>query len=267
MTVTQLTIANEALFLCGANRVKTIGELAAPVTESARVIGGLWDTILEAMLKDHNWNFATKRAWLSVAGKAITGISAAEPPVVDSVAHGFSDADWILIEDVVGMTEVNLIKFVVTNKADDTLELYDGEGNKIDGSAYTAYVSGGTIKLAPAFGFTYMHPLPSDCLHVQGEFNNFDFAVENGYLLSDLEFPKIYYTKQITDYADLSAVFRRALTLALARDACIPLKGSVSLQERLEKRAEGAWRSAKARDAKEGTPQKQAEGSWITDRE
>ena len=76
------------------------------------------------------------------AAKNITDITAANPGVVTSVAHGYSDGDRVYIESVVGMTEVNDTEFVVTNKTADTFEL-----GTTDTSGYTAYTSGGTAKL------------------------------------------------------------------------------------------------------------------------
>jgi len=76
--------------------------------------------------------------------KTITGITAAEPPVVTCTGHGFSDLDEIHISGVVGMTEVNGLRFKVSNKTTNTFELQDLSRVDIDGSGYTAYSSGGS---------------------------------------------------------------------------------------------------------------------------
>lgn len=73
----------------------------------------------------------------------ITGITAADPPVVASASHGLSDGDVVTIANVVGMTEVNDLEFTVANKADNTFEL-----SGIEGAGYTAYSSGGNIYMA-----------------------------------------------------------------------------------------------------------------------
>ena len=77
----------------------------------------------------------------------ITGATAADPVVITtSTSHGLSDGDIVYIKDVVGMTEINMRKFVVDDKTATTFELtYDGAD--IDGSGYTAYDSGGTVQL------------------------------------------------------------------------------------------------------------------------
>lgn len=75
---------------------------------------------------------------------AITGITAANPPVVTSAGHGYSNGDEVFITGVAGMTEVNNRWFVVANKTASTYELTTIHGDNVDGSAYTAYSSGGT---------------------------------------------------------------------------------------------------------------------------
>lgn len=78
-------------------------------------------------------------ATTEAAAKTITGITAASPPVVTSNAHGYSDGDIIRITGVVGMTEVNERAFVVASSLTNTFEL-----KGVDGTAYTAYASGGS---------------------------------------------------------------------------------------------------------------------------
>lgn len=75
----------------------------------------------------------------SGSAKTITGITAADPPVVTSTAHGLSAGTVVVIDSVSGMVEVNGRAFVIANPATDTFEL-----KGVDGSGYTAYSSGGT---------------------------------------------------------------------------------------------------------------------------
>lgn len=78
------------------------------------------------------------------AADTITGITAANPPVVTATAHGLANGSIVYITGVVGMTEVNDRTFVVANQATNTFEL-----KGIDGTGYTAYASGGS-----AYGLT-----------------------------------------------------------------------------------------------------------------
>lgn len=78
----------------------------------------------------------------------ITGITKANPPVVTSAGHNLDNDDHVYISEVVGMTEVNGKWFTVANKGTDTFELNDIDTDlPVDGSAYTAYVSGGEARL------------------------------------------------------------------------------------------------------------------------
>lgn len=89
-----------------------------------------------------NVRFAGSEFWISTATAAadtITGITAANPPVVTATSHGLTDGTIVYISGVVGMTEVNDRFFIVDDAATNTFELLG-----IDGSAYTAYGSGGT---------------------------------------------------------------------------------------------------------------------------
>jgi hypothetical protein len=77
----------------------------------------------------------------------ITGITAANPGVVTSTAHGLSDGDHVYITGVVGMTEVNssTVPYKVANKTANTFELNTLLDVNVDTSAFTAYSSGGVI--------------------------------------------------------------------------------------------------------------------------
>lgn len=92
-----------------------------------------------------SWSLAlfTRTADPFLDKKTITGITQANPAVVTSVAHGYTDGDYVIIETVVGMTDVNGGTFIVKGAAADTFQLTDLDGNNIDSSAYGAYVSGG----------------------------------------------------------------------------------------------------------------------------
>lgn len=81
--------------------------------------------------------------YLVSSTKTITGATAANPVVVTSASHGFNNGDEVVITEVVGMTQLNNRSFIVTNKTANTFELYDNDGVAVDGSAFTAYASGG----------------------------------------------------------------------------------------------------------------------------
>jgi len=75
------------------------------------------------------------------ATKAITGITNANPGVVTATAHGYSNGDIVLIEDVVGMKQINGRVFVAANVATNTFELRGIDTTDTD--VFGAYASGG----------------------------------------------------------------------------------------------------------------------------
>lgn len=91
----------------------------------------------------------------SLSMGSITGISQANPAVVQSSNHGLSSSDPIYISDVLGMTEVNNLVFTITVIDANSFSL-DG----IDSSAYTAYVSSGEWTLL-TLSFTVPAPFLS----------------------------------------------------------------------------------------------------------
>jgi len=87
----------------------------------------------------------TNKLSLSTTGSAtITGATQADPVVITATAHGFNEGQSVTITSVTGMTELNTNKYVAKNVTTNTFELYDFDERTIDGTGFTAYVSGGT---------------------------------------------------------------------------------------------------------------------------
>ena len=81
---------------------------------------------------------------LNSTTKTITGITKANPAVVTSASHGYTNGQEVYITGVVGMTEVNDRFFIVAGAAANTFQLTDVNGNNINSTSYTTYSSGGT---------------------------------------------------------------------------------------------------------------------------
>ena len=87
------------------------------------------------------------------ANFAITAATQADPvelTLTDVTA--LSNGDRIQVDYVVGMTELNGGQYLVSNKtggAGGTIELLDLNGNNIDGTGFSAYVSGGYVSTFP----------------------------------------------------------------------------------------------------------------------
>lgn len=75
--------------------------------------------------------------------KVITGITQANPAVVTSVAHGYSNGNVIIIEEVTGMTEINSQPYKIKNVTANTFELTDLNDVNIDSTGFGAYTANG----------------------------------------------------------------------------------------------------------------------------
>jgi len=75
----------------------------------------------------------------------ISGATQANPVVITDTAHGYSNGDLVRITEIVGMTELNNMVYQVSSAATNTYALVDpADGvTTIDGTAYSAYISGG----------------------------------------------------------------------------------------------------------------------------
>jgi hypothetical protein len=96
-----------------------------------------------------SWTFATFTRTADpfrAAAKNITGVTKANPGVVTSASHGYVTGERILIEGIVGMTELNNTSFLVVKIDANTFSLQTMAGVAVNTSSYSAYVSGGTAK-------------------------------------------------------------------------------------------------------------------------
>jgi len=90
--------------------------------------------------------FIRNGAQIVESAKTITGITKADPGVVTSTSHGYSDGDEVYISGVSGMTEINGRNLKVANKTANTFEVTELDGTDLDTSGFTAYTSGGTAE-------------------------------------------------------------------------------------------------------------------------
>lgn len=80
--------------------------------------------------------------------KTITGATQANPVVITSAAHGFSNGDLLDLSDFVGMTDLNGRRVKVKNASANTFELTDDDDTNINGTGFGAYASGGKARKA-----------------------------------------------------------------------------------------------------------------------
>ena len=78
--------------------------------------------------------------------KTITAITQANPGVITSAAHGYSNGDWV-VPTVAGMTQLNGQTCIVAGAATNTFTLTDLNGNAIDTTGYGVFTSGSVARI------------------------------------------------------------------------------------------------------------------------
>jgi hypothetical protein len=239
-----------------------------PDVETVRACFDAWPEVRDEMLRAHPWNSIVRRGRLArlQASKTITDITEANPAVVTSAAHGYEDGDLVLIENVVGMTEVNGRYFTVADADTNTFAL-SGE----DASDYTAYGSAGTAKKAlppfkPDFGYGYRYTLPDDCERVLE-------LAEDPQELWELEGRELHcnigptvpmrFAKRISDPDLWDAQLVNVMAARLAYEIAEELSASTKLRDLARSDFEAMLAEAKREDSQEQAPQDFAEDDWV----
>lgn len=123
----------------------TTGTTWADHTEIWNDGSGIWGTgNYDSVLKNLVFSKPDYKA-------TISGATAANPVVITSTVHGLADGDLVSISGVVGMTQLNVNTYYakVTGYSTTTFALYSNSdlSTTVDGSAYTAYSSGGYVDM------------------------------------------------------------------------------------------------------------------------
>lgn len=211
-----------------------------------------YEFIRQALLREHQWRFATKRAVLTRDPiRTITGISATNPVVVTSANHGFANGQDVYLSGLIGMTELNGRTFVVANQATNTFEL-TGE----DGTTHTPYVSGGLAYAYVPTEFAYRFPLPDDCLRLI-RINTYDwetYRVEQGHICTDDMAVNIEYIFDVTDDEAFDPQFVDVFAARLSAEISFYLTNNGSLSEQSWQIANQKLSMARTMDSRQGTP-------------
>ncbi|CAB4213458.1 Ubiquitin-activating enzyme E1, FCCH domain containing protein [uncultured Caudovirales phage] len=121
-------------------------KLVAPAfsdSTKSRLIPFLYNTSQTYALEfaNNKLRFFTDRSRLVESAKTITGITKANPGVVTSASHGYSNGDLVVLGAISGMTELNGKEVTVANVATNTFEL-----SGVNTTSYGTYTSGGTAQ-------------------------------------------------------------------------------------------------------------------------
>lgn len=280
-------MASSSLDICNISLNGHLGaaKLAAldTTTENGRKYSLLYAEALRELLREIRPNFAKKRAIFHQvvdSEKTITGATAANPVVITSALHGFSDGDQIAIYDVVGMTDLNGKMFLVADSDTNTFSLTDLNGSAIDGSDYDAYVSGGkcgVVSDSPAYGFNYRYALPSDyvlMLELDGnESLTLAHSIEGGEILTDETSLKGRYIYAVTNVALFDQDFIKVLVYKLNAELAFAVTGQTAIADKWEKKYLDELQKAKGRKSQEsgspgagGPPRVMVANKWTNSR-
>ena len=133
-----------------SNRPGTIfvGPVNTHTDEGARLIPFKFSNTDTYILEFGDFYMRVIRSDAHVTETALTGCTAtaADPVVVTKTTHGFSTDDEVYCSGFTEMTELNGKRFKITVLTADTFSLQDQvTGTDIDGSAYTAETTGGSV--------------------------------------------------------------------------------------------------------------------------
>ena len=282
MAADKVAIANKSLALLGALAITAFDQAGS---EEAAAINEVYDDILEEVLSEHPWSFATKRIALVATVPAdtsrtiddteytpvvITAATAADPVVITAAAHGLVDGDWIKITAVGGMTELNGEFFIVDDATTNTFSINDTLGEDVDGTAFGAYTTGGQIQKAPEMVTvdTYVpvvYEKPDDYVRVfKKSHSSARIEVERDKIISDVVDLKIIYTYLNTDVTQYFPQFIQALATRLAAEICFRVTNSTTKVEGLMKLYyDVVLPKAMSVDSMQSTPQQADDGEWL----
>ena len=144
------TLENFIIYPHGAAARRSGSTFVAEVADSdnkSRLIPFEFSTTQTYMLEFSNLKirFYKDNGAILEGDKTITAITQASPGVITCSSHGYLTGDEILITAVVGMTELNNIRFLVVKIDANTFSLTDKDGVAINTTGYTAYSSAGTM--------------------------------------------------------------------------------------------------------------------------
>lgn len=168
-----------------------------------------------------------------------------------------------------GSPSANVMNDIFEELRDDLLRLHPW-------NFATKRVKLARISTAPVFEFDYAYAHPSDWLrtisvhdndagHGSVLYRTEQVAGQNA-IVSSSDAIYLRYVYRVTDQNLMSADFRRAFQLSLARDSAIALTSSNTMQEYYAREAARALARARSSDALGGFPELRPRGSWASSR-
>lgn len=248
--MTKTEICNLALSLLSAN---TATDIDTDTTPQAEAVRRWFAPARDECLASHPWNFAMKRArltltWTALSGTALADAGASDEIRVTATSHGLSSGDRIHLQNAEGVSAANGTWYVTVINS-NTFDL--------DDSVFSGTHTSGTGEwiLAPLHGWDYRHTLPTDCLRVVrvngyegNEEDSEPYAVELGYLMSDDDVVEMSYVYQHTTVASWTQDFINAYAYLLASYVAAEITESTGRAETMRKQFEAIVAPQKRRN-------------------
>lgn len=256
MANSQLTICNSALRQIGVAKITALSD----AVEQARILTDIYDAILDEVLGSHPWNFAIKRAALTVLGGTVSTWTAQGTTNVWQAALTTEPAR-VEFDGTEGTKKTSIATLTAAYYwywASNILYVYSTSDPD---TAYTKIEA-----IIPEFDWDYAFTLPSDCLRVIRMEDNNDFVKEAERLLTDESPCKIKYIAQITDPTKYPPAFVTTLIMRLAAEIAYPLTNDSQKAENLYKLYLSRLSFAKSIDAQEGLAEQEDESAWENER-
>lgn len=263
--MTPKEICNLALLRIGEDIITESADPPNLTGEDSKTVAcnALYEPKRDMLLEMFPWRFAMRMISLDVDDQlvTITGATQANPVVITAAGHGFPDYKHVYISDVAGMAELNGNTYRIANVATNTFELED-----VDGTAYTAYTSGGTARLRPPFKYEYEHVLPSDFLRDWELYDSTaSYEIKEGSLLTNDDEISLEYIAKITDSTKFSFSFINVLYLFMAIDLAQRLGDSKTMVQQITREfGKVLLDSARLNALKGNPPDNRQDDSWQT---
>lgn len=245
-----------------------------------RVIWKAWPRVRDEVLRAHPWNgICRPLPWARYASPFnLSAVTKANPAVVTTTSpHGFVTGDTVLIQNIVGMIELNDRAFTVGTVTSTTFQLASE-----DSTNYQAWVAGGVVQkmLQPRqapFQFAFRYALPADLLdlievsgtngfasniptQLDGAFPALAFGqvpkkVDGNEVYSDLgPTLNIRYIRKQYDPKQYDSLLQTALAARLAYEICEPITNNPTKRSQALADYNNALEQAKRRNAQENGP-------------
>lgn len=201
----------------------------------------------------------------------ITAATAANPVVITSAAHGLADGDWVKIQGVLGMTNLNSNFYIVDNVTTNTFSLQNTDEEDINGLLYGAYTSGGQILIAEELvvvdsGEAVVYQKPTDYVKlIKKSDSSAIIRMEEDKIISNFSGLKIIYTFRNVDVRQYPQKFIQALVTRLAAEICFRITTSMDKTQALLKLYQDTiLPSAVSIDSTTGSVDEPLQDEWLS---